>query len=171
MLRNFSVKYVSLASQLTRIALVLSYLAVLVLTIAMLYEVFARYLFSAPTIWAFDIAYMSNAAIFLLGNAWVLHQNGHIAIQLIYEKMPFAFRAVFDAIVHLIIVLPLFIFLSYNAVGRVFSAYTTQEVEMVSPWGPLMWPFYMIFAFGLVVFTIQIPASFINKYALNSTEV
>src|SRR3546814_14763224 len=50
----------------------LANVSVLVLTVAMVYEVFARYVFDAPTVWSFDIAYMSNGALFMLGVAWVL---------------------------------------------------------------------------------------------------
>lgn len=170
MLKNLAAKYVSLAHWLTKVSLVLSYVAVLVLTVAMLYEVVARYVFNSPTIWAFDIAYMSNAAIFLLGNAWVLQRKGHVAIRLLYDKMSKSLRTLIDAVVQLFCIFPLFLLLSYSAIEHTLNAYQTGEVEMVSPWGPLMWPFYVVFVVGLLVFSLQVPASFLEDHVLDKEE-
>ena len=40
----------------------------------MFYEVVARYIFGAPTLWAFDIAYMSTGVLFVLGAAQAFKQ-------------------------------------------------------------------------------------------------
>ncbi len=57
----------------------LAEMAAAILVTAMVWEVFARYVLHAPTVWAFDVAYMMNGAIFLLGMAWVMRQNEHIS--------------------------------------------------------------------------------------------
>ena len=38
----------------------------LILVCDMMYEVVSRRIFNAPTLWAYDVAYMSNAAIFMV---------------------------------------------------------------------------------------------------------
>ncbi len=48
---------------------------VLILIVSMLYEVLARYVFGAPTEWAFDIAYMSTGILFVLGAAQALRED------------------------------------------------------------------------------------------------
>jgi len=55
-------------------------LAIAILVVAMLYEVLARYVFNAPTLWAFDISYMLNGSIFILGAAFALQQDAHVRI-------------------------------------------------------------------------------------------
>lgn len=156
--------YCRFADGFTRSALILSCLAVGVLTLAMLYEVAARYFFNAPTIWAFDIAYMSNAAIFLLGNAWVLKQNQHIAIALLHGRLSRAIRITLDFVAGVGVIFPLFLLLAFKAGQHTLRAWQTGEVEMVSPWGPLMWPFYAVFTLGLLGFALQIPASFLKRH-------
>jgi hypothetical protein len=37
-------------------------------------------------------------------------------------------------------------------------AWKLNEVEMVSPWAPVMWPFYACIAIGLIAFTLQLLA-------------
>ena len=80
--------FYKLADGLSLAASRLADLSVAVLVCAMIYEVAARYLFHAPTVWAFDIAYMSNGAIFLLGVSWVLRQGAHIRIDVVRNRLP-----------------------------------------------------------------------------------
>ena len=44
---------------------------------------------------------------------------------------------------------------SNAAVRRAYSSYVTGEVELVSAWAPLVWPFFTALALGLVVFWLQ----------------
>ena len=56
----------------------------LILVCDMMYEVVSRRIFNAPTLWAYDVAYMSNAAFFMVavfggfasGNLVPLQQDG-----------------------------------------------------------------------------------------------
>lgn len=130
-------------------------LAVVLLVCSMVYEVIARYLFNAPTVWAFDIAYMSNGAIFLFGIAWVLRQDGHIRIDVVRSRLPDRLASWFEAAVYLLLLLPLFGILSKIAIFRTIKAWNSGEVEMVSPWAPIMWPFYLTFAIGLTILSLQ----------------
>lgn len=145
----------AIADGLSRAVSRLADLSVAVLVCAMVYEVAARYLFSAPTEWAFDIAYMSNGAIFLLGVAWVLRQDGHIRIDVIRKKLPPGLTRIADSVIYLAILLPLFSLLSRIALNKTIHAWQINEVETVSPWAPLMWPFYLIITVGLVVLSLQ----------------
>src|SRR5690554_1426218 len=50
------------------------------------YEVFARYLFSAPTIWAYDVSYMLYGSLFMLGAGYTLYRGGHIRTDMLYQN-------------------------------------------------------------------------------------
>ena len=81
----------TLHSVIDRISTLLGRVAevVVVLLIAsMLYEVVARYVFGAPTLWAFDIAYMSTGALFVLGAAQALRQDAHVRIDVLSSRFP-----------------------------------------------------------------------------------
>jgi TRAP-type mannitol/chloroaromatic compound transport system permease small subunit len=47
---------------------------------ATVYDVAARYLFNAPTQWAYEVGYMMMGAHALLGMAFTLREGGHIRI-------------------------------------------------------------------------------------------
>lgn len=129
--------------------------SVIVLTVAMVYEVFARYLFNAPTVWSFDIAYMSNGALFLLGVAWVLKEDAHIRIDVLSKKLPPKVEGAIEAVAFLLFLAPTFGMLSSIAARHAWRAWLRHEVETVSPWAPLMWPFYLLIAAGLIALTLQ----------------
>ncbi|KAB0620171.1 TRAP transporter small permease subunit [Castellaniella defragrans] len=134
----------------------LASVAAAVLTVAMVYEVAARYVFDAPTAWAFDIAYMANGAVFLLGVAYVLREDAHIRIDVLRNRLPVRFNRGVQGIAYLLILAPFFGMLSWIAVSHTWRAWVLHEVETVSPWAPLMWPFYLCIALGLIALTLQL---------------
>lgn len=131
-------------------------ISVVVLVSAMIYEVAARYVFDAPTDWAFDIAYMCSGALFLLGVSWALKEDAHIRIDILRNKMPARVAGIIEGLTYVLALAPFFAVLSYIAIGKAFKAWQTGEVEMVSPWAPLMWPFYLMIAIGLTALTLQL---------------
>lgn len=142
----------------------LASLAAAVLTLAMVYEVFARYVFDAPTVWAFDIAYMSNGALFLLGVAYVLREDAHIRIDVLRNHLPARFNGILQGIVYALVLAPLFAVLCWIAVTHTWRAWLTHEVETVSPWAPLMWPFYLLIAIGLFALALQLVAEGLRAF-------
>src|SRR5690606_4391892 len=139
-------------------------ISVVILVTSMVYEVVARYVFDAPTDWAFDIAYMCSGALFLLGVSWALKEDAHIRIDILRNKMSPRVAGMVEGVTYLIVLAPFFAVLSCIAVGRTFKAWQTGEVEMVSPWAPHMWPFYLTFAIGLVALTLQLIAEGIRAF-------
>lgn len=149
------------------ISATLGYLAqvmVLILIASMLYEVVARYAFGAPTLWAFDIAYMSTGVLFVLGAAQVLRDDAHVRIDFLSAKMPRRVRGTIDGIAFLFVLCPVFARLAWVGGERTLRAFTTGEVEHVSPWAPLMWPFYSALTIGLAALTLQLAAEGIRAF-------
>lgn len=143
------------------ISKVLGYAAqgmVLILIASMLYEVVARYGFGAPTEWAFDIAYMSTGVLFVLGAAQALREDAHVRIDFLSSKMSARLRGGIEGCVYLFVLCPVFLKLTSIAGHRAWRAYLNGEVEHVSPWAPLMWPFYTALAVGLGALALQLAA-------------
>lgn len=131
-------------------------LVTLVLVASMIYEVVARYVFSAPTLWAFDISYMCTGTLFVLGAAYALREDAHVRIDFLATRMPVRLRQMVEAFVFILLLTPIYGGLSWFAVKRAWRAFATSEVEMVSPWAPLVWPFYSLLAIGLIALTLQL---------------
>ncbi len=76
------------------------------LVLAVSYEVFARYLFNAPTIWSFDVTYMLDGTLFMLGAAYALHKGAHIRTDFFFEKWSVRTKGMIDAIAYIVFFFP-----------------------------------------------------------------
>ena len=127
----------------------------IILVSDMMYEVVSRRIFDAPTLWAYDIAYMSNAAMFMMAAGYALLNNEHIRIDFLSTRMPARFQDWANAIVYLFLLLPALWYAGTEAVAAAWEAFQTGELEPSSPWKPVIWPYYTALALGLVVFFLQ----------------
>ena len=59
---------------------------VIPLTFAMVYEVLARKLFNAPTMWAYDMSRFLYGALFMLGAGYALSKGVHIRADFLYRN-------------------------------------------------------------------------------------
>jgi TRAP-type mannitol/chloroaromatic compound transport system permease small subunit len=76
------------------------------MTFAIAYEVTARYVFNAPTRWAYHWTYLLYGAQFMLAGAHTLMQGGHIRTDVFYERWSPATRARVDAVFYLLFFFP-----------------------------------------------------------------
>lgn len=130
----------------------------------MLYEVVSRRVFSAPTLWAYDIAYMLNGVGFLFAAGYTLRRNGHIRIDFLSTRLPRKNQDLINLLVYLFLVFPALICLIYGSYVGWLEAYLTGELEPVSPWKPLLWPLYAGILIGFVSLMLQSIAEFIRHW-------
>ncbi|GJL80614.1 MAG: transporter DctQ-related protein [marine bacterium B5-7] len=128
---------------------------VLPLIVATVYEVTSRYLFNAPTIWAYEIGYMATGANFLLGSAFALREGSHIRIDVLYMHFSPRTKALVDVLGYLFLFLPVGIWLSYRLGEYALEAYLSNQRSGESAWNPVIWPFRLIFFIGFTVLSIQ----------------
>jgi TRAP-type mannitol/chloroaromatic compound transport system permease small subunit len=69
----------------------------------MVYEVVARYVFNAPTIWAHESTITLTAIGFAFGGVYTMQRRGHISITIIYAMFPARGRAILDVVNQLVI--------------------------------------------------------------------
>jgi TRAP-type mannitol/chloroaromatic compound transport system permease small subunit len=125
------------------------------LVIAVAYEVIARYLFHAPTIWSFDITYMLYGSIFMLGSAYALHKGAHIRTDFFFEKWSTRTKGTIDSIAYLVFFFPaIFLFLVVSWDEGVY-AFSIGEVSEQTPWRPILWPFKMVVPLACFLLLIQ----------------
>ncbi len=134
--------------------------------LALIYEVFARYVFHRPTIWSYEITYMIYGTHYLLGAAFTLYVKGHIRIDLFYMKMPKRGRALIDVLCYLVIFFPVVIILVISGIDFAFYAYKIKEVSQFTPWQPLLWPFKSFICIGFLFLALQGIAEFIRSLVL-----
>jgi TRAP-type mannitol/chloroaromatic compound transport system permease small subunit len=125
------------------------------LVLAVSYEVVARYLFHAPTVWSYDVTYMLYGTIFMLGSAYALHKGAHIRTDFFFEKWSVKTKGRIDSIAYVLFFFPgIFIFLLVSwAEG--WYAVGIGEVSEQTPWRPLLWPYKMVIPLTCLLLLIQ----------------
>lgn len=114
---------------------------ILLLTAAIVYEVFARRFFSAPTNWGYDAQYMLYGTLFMFAGAYALSRNGHVRGDFLYRMMEPRRQAWFDLVLYILFFFPA-IFAFMVAGWHFFELSMMQnERSMFSPSGPIIWPF------------------------------
>jgi TRAP-type mannitol/chloroaromatic compound transport system permease small subunit len=125
----------------------------LVLVVA--YEVFARYLFDAPTIWSFDITYMLYGTIFMLGSAYALHKGAHIRTDFFFEKWSIRTKGMIDSIAFLVFFFPsIFVFFLVSGQEGIYAMQIGETSEQ-TPWRPILWPFKLVVPLTCLLLLLQ----------------
>jgi len=97
------------------------------MTIAVSYEVAARYVFNAPTKWAYDVTYMLYGAQFMLAAAYTLLKGGHIRTDVFYERWSAKTRAWIDVVSYVLFFFPGMLFILYAGAVEGHQAWAINE--------------------------------------------
>jgi TRAP-type mannitol/chloroaromatic compound transport system permease small subunit len=128
---------------------------ILVLTVAMSYEVFVRYTQTAPTTWAFDFSYITYGALFLMSGAYTLAQNAHVRGDFVYRKWPPRRQAMLDLALYLAFFLPGVCALVYSGVLYARTSIQFREVSIFSPAGIPVFPLKALIPLAGALLLIQ----------------
>lgn len=123
-----------------------------------LVEVFARYALRAPTVWSYDVANALNGAAFILAVAMTLHRDAHVRVDVLSARLPPGLRAAIERAVLALLVLPALLLLTWAAWGQFLRAWTTGELDHVSPWRPQVWPIRLVLLLGVAMLALQVLA-------------
>ncbi len=113
---------------------------ILVLTLGVSYEVLVRYLFRAPTTWAFDFSYINYGAMFLMAGAYTLSRNGHVRGDVLYRLWKPRTQAMMDITLYIIFFLPAVAALIYSGWNYAAMSVRFREVSIFSPAGVPVFP-------------------------------
>lgn len=114
---------------------------ILVLTLAVCYEVVARYFFNAPTNWAYDVSYMLYGTLFMMAGAYTLSRNAHVRGDFLYRNWTPKGQAWSDLILYFVFFFPGILALCYAGYDFARLAYLLNERSSATPDGPIIWPF------------------------------
>ena len=125
------------------------------LVAAVAYEVFARYLFNAPTIWSFDLTYMLYGAVFMLGAAYALHKGAHIRTDFFWDTFSPRTKGLIDSIAYIVFFFPSFVVLMLISWHEAEYAFQINETSDQTPWRPILWPFKGVVPLACLLLLIQ----------------
>ena len=125
------------------------------LIFAMTYEVLARKLFHAPTIWAYDISRFLYGALFMLGAGYALSKGVHIRADFLYRNFKTKNQGTIDFWLYILFYFPGLIVFLYMTIGYVGESIQRGERGMDTTWMPYMWPIKTCLLIGIVFLLVQ----------------
>jgi len=129
--------------------------SIVVLTFTTSYEVFSRYIFGAPTEWAFDASYMLYGTLFMMAGAYALARNAHVRGDFIYRAWSPRKQAMMDMVLYFLFFFPGMIAFVYAGFGFAELSRRMNEHSSASPNGPIVWPFKWLIVIVGILMVVQ----------------
>jgi TRAP-type mannitol/chloroaromatic compound transport system permease small subunit len=134
----------------------------------LLYDVIARFAFNAPTIWCHELALHFFGAYAVLSGGYVLLHNGHVKIDLIYNRFSRRGRAIIDCFTY-----PFF----FMFVGLLFwyglqigmRSFELKQTVSPSPFASPLWPVKLAVPLAAFLMLLQGLAQYIRTLNLAFT--
>lgn len=128
---------------------------VIPMVLGLAYEVFARYMFNAPTIWAYDVTYMLYGSHFMLGAAYTLYKGQHIRTDMFYENFSVRWKGIVDAVLYLLFFFPGMYLFMMAGWAESLQAWAIGERSDVSAWRPVIYPLKFVVPVASALLIIQ----------------
>lgn len=122
---------------------------------AVAYEVAARYLFNAPTIWVFDVTYMLYGTLFMVGAAYALHKGAHIRTDFFWEQFSVRTKGWIDTVAYVVFFFPGLLALLFISGNETIYSWRISETSDQSAWRPALWPFKGMVPLACLLLLIQ----------------
>lgn len=130
---------------------------------ALVFEVAARYIFNAPTIWAYDMSYMLCGTLFMMGVAYTLRHKGHVRVDIFFEKLSPRGKSIIDSCMYLLVFFPLVIVFLWLGIGYAWESWRIQETAWLSSWRPPLYQFKAVIPIAAFLMILQGMAEFIRQ--------
>ncbi|QJE72142.1 TRAP transporter small permease subunit [Aerophototrophica crusticola] len=114
---------------------------ILLLTFVVCYEVVSRYVFGAPTSWAYDTSYILYGSLFMMCGAYLLSRNGHVRGDFLYRTWKPRTQAGIDLLLYVTCFVPAALTLIYSGYGFAKMSWIMNEHSSFTPDGPPIYPF------------------------------
>jgi len=134
---------------------IISYLNIAVVVIVC-WEIVARYVFNAPTIWASELMVLLSGTMYVLAGGYAQLYKRHVRIDLLYVHLSPKGQAVCDVIGYLF-----FSFFMYALIWHGFL-YAWESISLrettSTPWNPIIYPSKTAIPVGAALVWIQMTA-------------
>jgi TRAP-type mannitol/chloroaromatic compound transport system permease small subunit len=119
----------------------------------LVFEVVARYFFDSPTVWAHGYSQRLFGSYFVLVGAFTLLQNGHVRIDIIYQRFSLRKRAFFDLINYLMLLIWSFVLIREGS-SFFASSWAIREADEMVLAHPI-YPVKFLLVIGVILITLQ----------------
>lgn len=131
------------------------------LAFIVVYEVVARYIFNAPTIWAYDMSLFLFGYISALGGAYAQQKKSHITVDILYLSVSPRAKNIFNLITFSLGIFFLII-IFYMGTVKLDEA-LEYGFRRQSEWAPPMWHFWLMLCIASALFIMQLARDIITE--------
>ena len=114
---------------------------IVVLTLHVSWEVFARYVLGAPRAWAFDFMIMMYGTLFMMAGAYALSKNSHVRGDVLYGFFSPRTQATIDLTLYIVFFIPGVFALTYAGYYYAAESWRINEHSTITYEGPPIYPF------------------------------
>ena len=114
---------------------------IVILTLHVSWEVFARYVLSAPRAWAFDFMIMMYGTLFMMAGAYTLSKNAHVRGDVLYGFFVPRTQAIIDLTLYIVFFIPGVFALTYAGYFYAADSWAIRETSNITYEGPPYYPF------------------------------
>ena len=152
---SFMPKIDLIADKLSKFFMIISSLALIVLTLIVSYDVIARKLFSGGSIAMQELEWHLYDIIFLFGISYTLAKDKHVRVDIFYDKFPFKMRKIINIIALVAFVVPLSTLIVLEVLPFVQMSISQNEASP-NPGGlPDRWIIKSIMFWAFIILLIQ----------------
>lgn len=131
-----------------------------VLAAIVAFEVFARYILDAPTIWAYDVSLFLFGYISALGGAYAQQKGAHINVDILYATVPEKVQRGFSLITAVLAIG--FLVLMAKTCGEHFLESVRLNYRTQSEWAPAVHHFWLMITVAAGIFIAEYSAQCIG---------
>lgn len=137
-------------------------LQILLVVGVIVYEVVLRYGFNSPTIWANEVMIYLTAVAYLLAGGYALLYRRHVAVDVLYARLPARLRVRLDVVMLVFFVLYLG---TLVWAGWQFAWDSIKVGETTgTPWNPPIWPIKLAIPVAAVLVLVQGVANVVGEF-------
>lgn len=127
------------------------------------WEVVARYVFNAPTLWANETMVYVTAVAYLLGGGYALLHRRHVIVDVVYARLSPAARTWLDAATFFFFAL----YLGAMIWAGWLFAWDSMKLGETSgtPWNPPIWPVKLAIPLAAALVLVQGAANVLRQLA------
>jgi TRAP-type mannitol/chloroaromatic compound transport system permease small subunit len=128
---------------------------IMLMAIGVGYEVLVRYVFNAPTSWAFDFSYIMYGTLFMMGGAYTLSRDGHVRGDFLYRLWKPRVQATVELVLYFLFFFPGILALVITGWKYAARSWRFMEVSVNSPAGIPVFQFKSIIVLAGALLIIQ----------------
>jgi len=127
----------------------------LLLILVVVYDVGARYIFNAPTIWGYEIAMALGMSLYCWGYAYTESKHGHVRVDVFYIHMSPRGKAIIDTVGGLFFFLPVIGLVAFAAWNKMMWSWGVMEKSVEGYWYPPWYPLRTMIFLGFALLLMQ----------------